>query len=155
MNATLDALPAADLCSILYCSQATDLMTDEELARIIQTSRLNNHRNSITGLLVYGGGMFLQWLEGPRQELEELMQTLATDHRHDTLVTLRRLDGLEARMHPTWAMQSIAPEEIRRTLLECLTRATTYRQAGVIRLLVTLLDSQPLARLTSASPPRP
>lgn len=152
MNTTIDALPAADLCSLLYCSQATSLMTDDELARIIQTSQRNNHRNNITGLLVYGGGMFMQWLEGPRPELEQLMRLLATDRRHETMVTLRTLDGLEQRLHPGWSMQNVAPQDIRRTLLDCMARATNYRQAGVIRLLVTLLDSAPLSRLTVASP---
>jgi hypothetical protein len=145
----LASTPAASpaIHNVLYCSHATSVMTNEELARIVRTSQQNNPRRGITGLLVYGGGMFLQWLEGPREAVEALMSTLSTDPRHETIVRLQVLDGLKERLYPKWAMQNVAPREIREILIDCLSRARTEGHAHVISLMIELLETDQLAPL--------
>ena len=66
------------LYNLVYCSRATAGVDDAAVDRIIASSRRHNPARGITGLLVYGGGIFFQWLEGPRDNITELMATLKT-----------------------------------------------------------------------------
>lgn len=136
---------ADDLRNILYCSHATPQMNESELSRILEMAQRNNAAQSITGLLVYGGGMFLQWLEGPRNEVEALMDKLGRDPRHETIVRLQVLDGLKERLYPTWAMRRVAPSEIHEILIDCLSRARSEGHARMISLMVELLHTDQLA----------
>lgn len=52
---------------IVYCSQAAQHMDKQALEKIIATARHHNSRFGITGLLVFGSGIFFQWLEGPKR----------------------------------------------------------------------------------------
>ena len=52
------------LYNTVYCSRATAGVDAAAVDRIIQTSRRWNPENGITGLLVFGSGIFFQWLEG-------------------------------------------------------------------------------------------
>jgi hypothetical protein len=136
-----------DLRNVLYCSHSTALMNEGELQRILATAQEHNKRRGITGLLVHGGGMFLQWLEGPRHEVEALMEKLADDPRHETLVRLQVLDGLGERLYPKWAMRSVHPSEIHEILIDCLSRARNENHAHMISLMIELLHTDQLAPL--------
>jgi hypothetical protein len=139
------------LYNIVYCSCATDIMSDRELANIIKTSQHNNARSGITGLLVYGGGMFLQSLEGPREAIETLMRELHCDPRHDGVIRLQSMEDMRERLYPEWSMQHVDPGEIREILLDSLSRARSPRQAQAITLLIELLDSQKLAPMMATA----
>ena len=147
MNSKHEDRPSEVFYNVLYCSHATGLMTGEKLLQIVETSQQNNSRGGITGLLVYGGGMFLQWLEGSRPAVEALMATLSTDPRHETIVRLQVLDGLHKRLYPNWVMQSVAPKDIRDIMLDCLSRAHGNRHAEMISLMIKLLETDQLAPL--------
>jgi Sensors of blue-light using FAD len=147
MNPTQDPGKTENLCNFLYCSHATAQMNDSELPRILEKSKTNNADQGITGLLVYGGGMFLQWLEGPRDKVEALMGRLEQDPRHETIVRLQVLDGLKERLYPTWAMRSVAPGDIHEILIDCLSRARSDSHAQLISLMVELLHTDQLAPL--------
>jgi hypothetical protein len=147
MNPAHDPTTTEDICNFLYCSHATAQMNDSELQRILEKSKINNAAQGITGLLVYGGGMFLQWLEGPRDKVEALMRRLEHDPRHEAVVSLQRLDGLKERLYPTWAMHSVPPGEIHEILIDCLSRARNDRHAQMISLMVELLHTDQLAPL--------
>lgn len=149
MNATHHLRETEDFRNVLYCSHATSKMTDDELGRILTTAQLTNADQAITGLLVYGGGMFLQWLEGPATQVEALMDKLSHDPRHEAIVRLQTLDGLKERLYPTWAMRSVAPCEIREILIDCLSRARSERHAQMISLLVELLHTEQLSPITA------
>ena len=58
------ALPP--LYNLVYCSRATAGVDDAAVQRIVGTARRQNAIHGITGLLVFGSGIFFQWLEGPR-----------------------------------------------------------------------------------------
>jgi Sensors of blue-light using FAD len=147
MAPTHDPLISDDLCNILYCSHATSQMSEGELALILEAAQVNNAQQGITGLLVYGGGMFLQWLEGPRDKVEALMAVIGRDPRHETIVRLQVLEGLKERLYPTWAMHSVEPGEIHEILINCLSRARNEGHAQMISLMVELLHTDQLAPL--------
>lgn len=75
---------------IIYISTCR---TDPDMAmveNILQTSRRNNRRDGLTGLLVVGGRRFLQVLEGPRQLMDTAYSRIKNDPRHFAMVELSR-----------------------------------------------------------------
>lgn len=72
----------------VYRSRAADGMDDTAVARIVATAQRVNSVQGITGLLVWGGGMFFQWREGPRVAITRLMGSIRRDPRHERVVIL-------------------------------------------------------------------
>ena len=72
--------------NIVYCSRAVHDMDKEALGKIITTARHHNPRFGITGLLVFGSGIFFQWLEGPRDNVTSLFKIISADPRHSHVV---------------------------------------------------------------------
>jgi len=81
------------LKSLLYASVST-LAADEEeaeLGRIVEVSRDRNPRLGVTGTLIYTKARFAQILEGPPDAVDQLMEKIVRDRRHDrvTVVDVR------------------------------------------------------------------
>jgi hypothetical protein len=76
------------LHSVLYVSTAQVLFTPPRMDELLATSRTNNARQQITGLLLYRDGAFMQFLEGPMGAVERLFRRIKADERHFALVTL-------------------------------------------------------------------
>ena len=57
------ALP--DLRAIAYVSSATRLLSVAELETLLVTARDLNLQSSVTGVLLYGSGIFMPFFEGP------------------------------------------------------------------------------------------
>lgn len=75
----------------------------EEVRTIINASIQNNRLVDVTGFLLAGEGLFLQWLEGPATAVEETYTRIAQDKRHADLVNLD--DGpAERRRFRDWNM---------------------------------------------------
>ncbi len=144
----------ADLYSLLYCSRATALMTPEELPHIMGSAWRHNRPMAVTGLLVLGGGLFLQWLEGPRANVRELMGRLLKDPRHDCLTELHAYAHAPGttRLYPSWSMQYVSPMEILGVLEQERRKSPHQSHAHAINLLMDLLQagSGPLAGLRQA-----
>jgi len=67
---------------ILYVSEVSEHCGDSETADILKTSRANNARNSVTGMLVQKNSQFLQYIEGPEKGIAELFNKIECDDRH-------------------------------------------------------------------------
>lgn len=76
------------LYHVVYCSRASADVDEAEVGRIVASSQRNNSPRRITGVLMFAGGVFFQWIEGPRSQIKKLMATLHTDSRHHHIVTL-------------------------------------------------------------------
>lgn len=141
INAYRSSEPESDLAGVLYCSRATDEMNMAQLPLIIKKSQTNNASRRLTGVLVYGGGMFLQWLEGPRYEVRRLMATLALDTRHETIVRLHKMVSLRKRLYPSWAMHSVAPDKIRGAMVACVSLTRSSADQQLIMQLIELMEN--------------
>jgi hypothetical protein len=139
------------LYNLVYCSRATDEMSERELASLMRVAKAKNRKRDITGLLVHSHGMFLQVLEGPREAVEELMRELYCDGRHDGIIRLQSLEDVRERLYPGWTMQLVEPGQIREILNDSRARAHHPRQAHAITLLIELLDSQTLSPMLLAN----
>ena len=92
-----------DLYRLVYLSAATEEFAEEDLNEILRTSRRNNQRRGITGMLLYSDGGFIQALEGPRDEVLDLYETIKQDPRHGS--TIKLIDGpTEERDFSEWEM---------------------------------------------------
>ena len=88
---------------ILYVSEVSENCGDKETADILRTSRTNNARNAVTGMLVRKNRQFLQYIEGPEQGIEELYTKIERDTRHNSVKIIE--EGLaEDRVFYDWEM---------------------------------------------------
>ena len=88
---------------LVYVSSATRLLSHADLLKLLHTSRRNNQRAQITGVLLYDDGNFLQAVEGPDQAIRDLYRRLEEDDRHHHLRIVLE-EPIEERQFPQWSM---------------------------------------------------
>jgi hypothetical protein len=135
------------LYNLVYCSRATAGVDDAAVARIIESARRWNPVYGITGLLVFGSGIFFQWLEGPRDNVKQLMARLSTDPRHDNVVQLSESEEVRERLFPDWDMELVTAVDIRDVLLDALSTASDAQSEQALNGLLKELDSGRLSGL--------
>ena len=88
---------------LVYVSSAARPFSRSDLADLLATSRDNNARAGITGMLLYKDGNFMQVLEGEEGAVRALYGKIATDPRHKGEITLQQ-GFTESRQFPDWSM---------------------------------------------------
>jgi hypothetical protein len=141
---------AGALYNVVYCSRATAGVDGAEVDRIVATARRCNAQHGITGMLVFGGGIFFQWLEGPRAEVTALMRLLRDDPRHENVVELSEEEDIGERLFPSWDMELVTSEHIREVLDDALGSAREAKKKQALQRLLAHLDSAPLGGLGGA-----
>ena len=103
------------LVRLLYASRAIDssgAATDVILAQ----SRIHNPASGITGILCYGGGIFLQALEGGRNQVSELYGHIQKDPRHKDVVLLH-YEEISERRFGGWTMGQVNMAKLNTSIL--------------------------------------
>lgn len=103
------------LVRLLYASRAVD-STPEAIDTILAKSRQYNPTCGITGILCYGGGIFLQAIEGGRMAVSELYGYIQRDVRHKDVVLLHYEEILERRFGG-WTMGQVNVARINQSIL--------------------------------------
>ena len=93
---------------LIYSSAATERMPKSKLYKILLSSRSRNVSRDVTGLLVFVNGVFLQILEGERDVVSALMQTISSDPRHSNVKVFREKE-VEQRTFASWRMAYVTP----------------------------------------------
>ncbi len=70
------------LVRLLYASRAPSPLSASVVDSILEQSRKNNPPQGITGMLCFSDDIFLQVLEGSRDTVCELFNTIVRDSRH-------------------------------------------------------------------------
>ena len=98
---------------IIYSSEATVPMQAHDLEELLQQARRRNGEQGISGALVYTDGVFLQVLEGERDRLHDLMESILKDVRHEHVAILREGE-VEVARFSQWKMAyvSATPEQV-------------------------------------------
>ena len=91
------------LVRLLYASRANQSLTAEIVEPILCKSRSQNPPRGITGILCYSGDIFMQVLEGGRNEVCELYHKIVGDPRHHH-VTLLYYEEISERRYAGWTM---------------------------------------------------
>lgn len=79
---------AEPLQAIVYTSVAVMPLMVAVLERLHRRAVEWNLQHGITGVLLYDGGQFMQYLEGPQPALGQLYARIRTDTRHHRVVNL-------------------------------------------------------------------
>ncbi|ULB10796.1 BLUF domain-containing protein [Cereibacter azotoformans] len=109
------AMAGSDLISCCYRSLAAPSLTMGDLIDIVEASRRRNAELQITGALFYADGRFLQWLEGPADAVNGLLDGILRDGRHSGFELLAKEPATERRFSG-WHMQLSCPESDLRSL---------------------------------------
>jgi hypothetical protein len=134
--------------ALVYTSAATAPFDESALVELARLASAKNRRLEITGYLTYEfeSATFLQFLEGEKEAVEQLMATIEADSRHRTLSVMPILDeerqgairrtsagagrpGLKAnmtaapwpgerRLFPDWTMKLLSKDDFQRFNLE-------------------------------------
>ena len=94
---------AGPFLQLIYTSIATGPFSKDQLDTLLVKARAHNHSLNISGMLVYDDGFFIQVLEGPEKEVEELFNVIGKDRRHNTVRLLLR-HQIEAKEFEDWSM---------------------------------------------------
>ena len=91
------------MLQLVYISSARQPITEADCRNLLDTSRRNNSRSGVTGLLVAGKRRFLQAIEGPTDAVRTTYARIITDPRHYACVLLSE-HYLDERHFGSWAM---------------------------------------------------
>jgi len=91
---------------VTYTSLAALDLDEEQLRAIHDAARDLNGIDGISGLLLFNGTHFLQWIEGPPEAIDQLIERLRLDPRHSGFeVRDERLT--DERMFGDWTMNLV------------------------------------------------
>lgn len=131
----------------VYCSRAADSVDDAEVDRMVAWSQRRNVERQITGVLVFGSGVFFQWIEGPPAEVQKLITSLHSDPRHHDIVSLDRSMERRERLYPNWEMERVKTDDIRAVLQDALESAEDANNIATLKRILKHLDQGPLETL--------
>ena len=94
------------LVRLVYVSRSVKPGDEAHTESILASSQDHNASNGITGILCQGGGIFLQVLEGGRNQVNALYAHLIRDARH-TDVVLLHYEEVKERRYSGWAMGQV------------------------------------------------
>lgn len=99
------------LVRLLYVSRSVNPESNEATESILTSAREHNQQNGITGVLCYGGGIYLQAIEGGRHQVNTLYSIIVKDPRHKDVVMLDYQEILERRFGG-WTMGQVRLDKL-------------------------------------------
>ena len=103
------------LVRLLYASRAID-PDSNAIEDILSQSRQFNPGSGITGILCYGGGIFLQAIEGGRTAVSDLYGHIQKDPRHKDVVLLH-YEEISERRFGGWTMGQVNMSKVNTSIL--------------------------------------
>ena len=104
------------LVRLLYASRAAAALTTAIVDSILEQSRKNNAPQGITGMLCFSEDIFLQALEGGRNEVCELFNTIVRDPRN-VGVRILSYEEIAERRFGGWTMGQVNINKVNPSLL--------------------------------------
>jgi hypothetical protein len=104
------------LVRLLYASRSAHAITPEVIDSILAKSREHNPHLGITGILCWGGDIFMQVLEGGRSTVNALYNQIVRDDRHQDVVLLH-YEEISERRFSSWTMGQVNLAKINPSLL--------------------------------------
>lgn len=103
-SAVAKACAQPALATLVYRSRCVTPLDDSALKQLVEAALQRNQAESVTGLLIYDGGRFLQWLEGPAESVDRIWQSIRVDSRHTDVEILGHMPTT-VRCFPDWGMK--------------------------------------------------
>ena len=137
-----DAFKEHLIFNLVYCSQVSEGVDGSDVDAIIASSRRRNAALGITGILVFGSGVFFQWIEGPKAEVMDLVKLIESDRRHEMMVTLSTDEEVRERIFPSWDMELVDAENIQEVLQDALETAHDEKSVDALQLMLHKVQEQ-------------
>ena len=104
------------LVRCLYASRIPKVQSSATLRAILETSRKNNTKHGITGVLVATSNSFIQALEGGRAQVCQTYNHIAQDKRHMD-VTILSFEEITQRSFEGWSMGEVTTKQLNPSVL--------------------------------------
>ena len=104
------------LVRLLYASRALEALSPAVIDSIMLQCRRNNPEHGITGMLCYSDDIFLQVLEGGRDEVCETYNAIVCDPRN-VHVRLLSFEEIPERRFGSWTMSQVNISKVNAALL--------------------------------------
>jgi len=104
------------LVRLLYASRASAPASAAANDAILARSRSYNSAHGITGILCHGGEIFMQVLEGGRNEVNALYGQIVRDPRHKDVILLQ-YEEITERRFAGWTMGQVDLARVNLSLL--------------------------------------
>ena len=102
-----------DLVELSYLSEAVSDMSFLGLMRLLESARVFNQKNGITGILLYDNQQFGQIIEGERASVMKAWKRIQEDKRHHR-VELLEIREITERSFPDWLLRFYGGETLTR-----------------------------------------
>lgn len=89
---------------LVYVSDATHQLDRREMQNIAEVSQKNNLQADVTEILMFRFGKFMQFLEGPENEVRHIFSVIQNDPRHTNLHVLKE-GYIPKRQFADWHMR--------------------------------------------------
>lgn len=116
--------------SVVYLSTETQPFDEDELNELSSSSENRNRERGITGFMSYKKGVFIQFLQGPDDAVNQLFRTISDDRRHKVKNSLEL--GFENVLFPNWGMRYYGHEELGPTRFEDILELLLSRLSGTL-----------------------
>jgi hypothetical protein len=128
------------LVRLLYASRSAQPLTASLVDSVLEKSRANNPRQGITGILCFSEDLFIQVLEGGRDEVCELFNAIVRDDRHRN-VRILIYEEIRERRFGGWTMGQVNIARVNASLLlKYSEKAVLNPLSGSGRASLKLLD---------------
>jgi len=88
---------------LLYTAKTFKPLERCTLAQILSVARIRNETSGLTGILLYGRCIVMQYLEGSQSEVERTFGRIKQDQRiYDIRIDVAR--SMDQRLFPNWSM---------------------------------------------------
>ena len=88
---------------IIYTSRPLD-SDNSDIENILISSERNNPKSEVTGLLIFGSKLYLQFLEGPENSVDVTFNRIKSDKRHNEIRILKESKS-DRRLFASWTMR--------------------------------------------------
>jgi hypothetical protein len=92
-----------DLYGLVYVSTATPLADVAEIEDLLDRAQVRNARAGLTGVLLFDGGNFMQYVEGPAADVGRVFTAIKGSSLHTGVIELLR-EPIAKREFPEWSM---------------------------------------------------
>ena len=89
---------------LLFVSNLARDVPEDVVEGIASQARWNNEQTGITGLMVFDGEHFAQWMEGPAEAVEKVAHVMQSDPRHTDMEVVHRAPVSVPRRFPAWRL---------------------------------------------------
>jgi hypothetical protein len=134
MTIHLDTGRIDDVLHVVYVSTLSPDFDHTLFATICRTSRTRNAQQGVTGLLLFDGLQFVQWLSGPHAKVTALMAAIARDERHHDVRVVYESPTPPMSPPSNWRAGFVGPEAVE-AFLATVGQAQSFITDGLDRLV--------------------